>query len=642
MSPSVFKQQGAEPLSFPRFTVECSPLPFRAGGVTIAPPRIFRETPLSEPFPETSPTGSPPQNRLDSWKEIAAYLKRDVTTVQRWEKREGMPVHRHVHDRIGSVYAFTLELDAWQQSRKLSLEPEEGEQATGKPEDATSNAEDLGLEAPRVARPTLVLAGVSVLALLVLAYAIIRSRPGSTTRPRIKSLAVLPLKNLSGDPSQDYLADGMTESLIGRLASIHDLRVISRTSMMTFKDTKLSVPEIAKTLGVDALVEGAVIREGSHIRVHAQLIRAATDEHFWSETYDREMRDALALESDVAQSIARKVEVTITGDEHARLTAARSVSPEVYESYLKGQFTLAKSNSRVAVEQSIGYFEEAIRKDPTFAPAYVGLADAHSDLASVFMGAPPEKERIKVVDAAQKALELDPELAEAHTMLAVMQQELWHWTKAETEFKRALELNPSNATAHNGLARWLVCHGRIEEALQWVRRGRELDPVAVSGTEVAWILFQSRRYDEAVQELRSVLAVRPDDSSALWFLGFVLIANNQPHEAIPVLEKTLSVSGHSSAVIGVLIRAYSHVGRHADALRLLTELKKRKQAGYVPAAAFVNAYLGLGENEEAFTWLELGYKEHSNILQWLKVHPYFDPLRDDPRFRDLVHRVGLD
>ena len=593
---------------------------------------------MPEPVSETPPSGRSSGDRLDSWKEIAAYLNRDVTTVQRWEKREGMPVHRHLHDRSGSVYAYGPELDAWLNTRKMRLEDEEKEQAAEAPEDGRGN-ENVGWTHGTFR--WLVLAGVAGLVLLALTYSLIPRHIGSATQSKIKSLAVLPLKNLSGDPTQDYLADGMTEALIGRLSSIHDLRVISRTSMMTFKDTKLSLPEIAKTLGVDTLVEGSVIREGNHIRVHAQLIRAATDEHFWSEAYDREMRDALALESDVAESIARKVEVTVTGEEHARLTAARSVSPEVYESYLKGRFALGKGNSRTDIDESIADFEDAIKQDPTFAPAYVGLANAHSALASVFIGAPPELERAKVVSAARKALELDPELAEAHTMLAVMQQEQWHWTEAETEFKRTLELNPSNATAHNGLARWLVCHGHIEEALQWVRRGRELDPVAVSGTEVAWILFQSRRYDEAMQELRSVLAVRPDDSAALWFLGFVLIANNQPNEAIPVLEKTFSVSGHSSAVIGVLIRAYAHAGRRADALRLLAELKKRKQAGYVPAAAFVNAYLGLGDNEEAFVWLEQGYKEHSNILQWLKVHPYFDPLRDDPRFKDLVHRVGL-
>lgn len=610
-----------------------------SGWVTIAQPHIFRETGLSEPFPGTSPTENPPLNRLDSWKEIAAYLKRDVTTVQRWEKREGMPVHRHQHDRMGSVYAFTSELDAWQQSRNLSLEGEEKEQAPEAPVDTKGSVNARWAQSkPR----WLVLAGVVALVLLAFTYGLLRRHFRGVAQPKIKSLAVLPLKNLSSDPTQDYLADGMTEALIGRLASIHDLRVISRTSMMTFKDTKLSVPEIAKTLGVDALVEGSVIREGNHIRVHAQLIRAATDEHFWSEAYDREMRDALALESDVAQSIARKVEVTVTGQEHARLTAARSVSPEVYESYLKGRFALGKGNSRADIDEGVADFEDAIKQDPTFAPAYVGLANAHSELASVFIGAPPELERAKAMNAARKALELDPELAEAHDLLAYMYQGYWQWAESEREYRRALELNPNDATAHDGLAHWLLSHGRTEEALAWIRRGREIDPVAVSGTGIGWILFQSRRYEEAMQELRSVLAVRPDDAGALWFLGFVLIANNQPNEAVPVLEKTLSVSDHSSAVIGVLIRAYAHAGRRADALRLLEQLKKRQQAGYVPAAAFVNAYLGLGENEEAFAWLEQGYKEHSNILQWLKVHPYFDPLRDDPRFKDLVHRVGLD
>lgn len=594
---------------------------------------------MSDPLARTPPTGSPPLNRLDSWKEIAAYLKRDVTTVQRWEKREGMPVHRHLHDRIGSVYAFTSELDAWQQSRNLSLEGEEKEQSPEAPVDTKGSVNARWAQGkPR----WLVLAGVVALVLLAFTYGLLRRHFWGVAQPKIKSLAVLPLKNLSGDPTQDYLADGMTEALIGRLASIHDLRVISRTSMMTFKDTRLSAPEIAKTLGVDALVEGSVIREGNHIRVHAQLIRAPTDEHFWSEAYDREMRDALALESDVAQSIARKVEVTITGDEHARLTAARSVSPEVYESYLKGRFALGKGNSRADIDESLADFEEAIRQDPTFAPAYVSLASAHSELATVFMGAPPETERAKVVNAARKALELDPELAEAHVLLASTHQEQWQWTEAESEFRRALQINPNDAAAHNGLARWLLSHGRADEALTWAQRGRELDPVAVSGTNIGWILFSARRYEEAKQELRSVVAVRPDDTGALWDLGFVLIANRQAEEAIPYLEKALSVTGRSPGVIGVLIRAYAHAGRRADALRLLEQLKKRQQAGYVPAAAFVNAYLGLGENEEAFAWLERSYKEHSNILQWLKVHPYFDPLRDDPRFKDLVHRVGLD
>src|SRR5437016_3355923 len=343
---------------------------------------------MSEPSVGTPPV-NPALDRLDSWKEIAAYLKRDVTTVQRWEKREEMPVHRHLHDRIGSVYAFTSELDAWQLSRKVPLEEEPEEQAAGVP--GKKNNERTKRTADT--RRRLALAGVAAVVLLALAYGLVRRQLEEAAQPRIKSLAVLPLKNLSGDATQEYLADGMTEALIGRLSSIHDLRVISRTSAMQFKNTPLSVPEIAKTLHIDAIVEGSVIRDAGRIRVHAQLIRAATDEHFWSEIYDRELRDVLALQSEVAQSIARKVEITLTGEEHAMLTAARSVSPDVYESYLKGRFN--KNNTKAELEQSIVYFEGAIKKDPTFAAAYVGLADAYDSLGTVFVGAPPAEARQK-------------------------------------------------------------------------------------------------------------------------------------------------------------------------------------------------------------------------------------------------------
>ncbi len=592
---------------------------------------------MGEPSTGTPPSERPPEDRLDSWKEIAAYLSRDVTTVQRWEKREGMPVHRHLHDRMGSVYAFSPELDAWLRNRRLRLEKEEKERGAETPVDAQVGQGPRG--SPR-ARRWLVLGGVAVLALLAVTYVMTRSRAGDATRPKIKSLAVLPLKNLSGDPTQEYLADGMTEALIGRLSMIRGFRVISRTSVMRFKDTQLSVPEIARTLQVDAIVEGSVIREGSRIRVHAQLIRGGTDEHFWSEAYDRELRDVLALQSDVAQSIAAKVEVTVTGEERARLVAARHVSPEVYESYLKGRF--AKSNSRADIEESIGYFEEAIKRDPTFAPAYVGLANAHTGLGTVFVGAPPEEERAKVVSAARKALELDPQLAEAHALLADVYQKRWQWSDAEAEYKRALELNPSDAAAHLGLANWLMCQGRTEEALAWAQRGRELDPLGVSGVSIGWILFHARRYDEAIHELRSVLAVRPDDASALWFLGFALIANRQPEEAIPVLEKVVSVSDRSPGSVELLATAYAHAGRRTEALRLIDELKRRRQTSFVPAGAFINPYLGLGDYDQAFVWFERAYQEKSNILQFLKVHPFFDVVRDDPRFKDLLHHVGLD
>jgi len=410
---------------------------------------------------------------------------------------------------------------------------------------------------------------------------------------------------------------------------------------MRLKDTHMPVPEIARTLGVDAIVEGSVIPAGARVRVHAQLIRGGTDDHFWSETYDRELGDVLVLESEVAQAIAARVQATITGVERARLSASRQVSPEVYESYLKGQFN--RSYNLGEMKKSITHFEEAIRKDPSFAPAYIGLADRYSELGTTGIGgAPPSDLRPKVISMIRKGLELDPAVPHAHVLLANVYQEQWLWNDAESEYKLALELNPNDAAAHLGYAAYLVCQGRTEEALAWSRRARGLDPLGVTGNNIGWLLFQSRRYDDAIRELRSDIAVRPDDASTYWFLGFALIANGQANEAVPVLEKSLALSGRSPGVIGVLVRAYAHAGRRPEALGLLDELERRQQEGYIPAAAFVNAYLGLGDNEQSIAWLERAYQEQSMILQFLKVHPFLDPLRGDPRFADLVRRVGLD
>ena len=595
---------------------------------------------MREPSVGTPPSERPLADRLhrlDSWKEIAAYLKRDVTTVQRWEKREGMPVHRHVHDKGGSVYALTEELDDWIQSRRSRVDESEKKP---EPEMLSAAPDGHGAIAARRSRLWFGLAAVLCLCLAAAAWLVFRHRATVTVEPKIRSLAVLPLRNLSGDPGQEYLADGITEALIGRLANIHDLRVISHTSVMRFKNPQLSIPEIARTLGVDAVVEGSVMKEGDRIRVTVQLIRGATDQHFWSATYDREMRDVLTLDSELAQSITEKVEVTVTGEEHQRLSSARPVTPEVYESYLKGMFALGQGE-RAGIEQSIPFFEDALNRDATFAPAYLGLAEAYTSLGTVFVGGRPEETRPKVTSFARKALALDPDLVEAHVVLANVLQREWHWTEAEAEYRRALELGPNDADAHAGFALWLLCQGRTDEAVAWIERARALDPVGVSGNSVSWMLFQSHRYDDAIRESRSALAVQQDNAGNLFGLGFALIANDKPTEAIPVLEKAVSLSHGSPAVIGVLIRAYAHAGRRSDAIRLLAELKRRSKEGYIPAGAFVNAYLGLGDNEQAFYWLEQAYKEQSNILQFLKTHPYFDPIRGDPRFAELVRRVGL-
>ena len=590
---------------------------------------------MGEPTHQVPPVEKPLERRLDSWKEIAVYLNRDVTTVQRWEKREGMPVHRHVHHKRGSVYALIEELDDWVESRRSQGdEPEEKAEA----EKLAAAPSGHGGLAERTTRLWVIIAAVLCICLPT-GWLLVEHRATVGSAPRVRSLAVLPLRNLSGDPAQEYLADGITDALIGRLANVHDLRVTSYTSVIRFKRSQLTIPEIARTLGVDAVVEGSVTRAGDRIRVTAQLIRGATDEHFWSETYTREMRDALTLESELAQSIAEKVEVTASGEEHRRLSAVRPVAPEVYESYLKGRFALGQGN-RAGLEQSLHYFEDASKRDSTFAPAYLGLAEAYTWLGTVFAGVPPEATRPKVASFARMALALDPNLVKAHVVLAVALQQEWYWTEAEAEYRLALQLNPNDAEALSWFALWLVCRGRVGEAVALIERARALDPIGVSGDSVSRILFHAHRYDDAIRESRSALAVQPGNALNLMGLGFALVASNRPAEAIPVLERAVSLSSGSPAAVGVLIRAYAHAGRRSDAIRLLADLKRRRQRGYIPAAAFVNAYLGLDDNEQAFYWLEQAFRERSNILQFVKTHPYFDPIRDDPRFADLVRRVG--
>jgi TolB-like protein/Flp pilus assembly protein TadD len=570
--------------------------------------------------------------RLESWKAIAAYLGRDVTTVRRWEKREGLPVHRLHHSKLGSVYAYTTELDAWRNERAAGALPN-----TPDSDFAPASTWLAGRLPAAIVLVALIV--TSSVGLTWFGRARTASQPINGS-PRIRSLAVLPLENFSGNPDQDYLSDGMTEALISRLSTIHALRVISRTSAMHFKGTRKSLPAIGKELNVDAVVEGSVLRSGDKIRITVQLIRADTDEHLWTGTYDRELQDVLSLQNDVTNGIARHIEVAVNGAPTRSITPLRAVTPDVYEAYLKGRFALHKS-SRTDLEEARKHFQAALDADPTFAPAYAGLAATYSALGLVFYGAPPAETRPKVLLAARKALELDPELSEARAELGDALQKDWHWAEAEAEYRRAIELSPNNAAAHGGLAQWLLCQGRTEEALASARRAQELDPQEFNGAQVGWILFHGRRYDESIRELRTALSIEPNDPMTVWFLGFALIAAQHFDEAITTLERAASLSNRSSAVLGVLVHAYAGAGRRAHALRVLRELNRRRESGYVPPAAFLNAYLGLGDKEQAFTWLERSAEEHSNIMQFLKSHPFFDPIRGDPRFAAFLRRTNL-
>jgi TolB-like protein/DNA-binding winged helix-turn-helix (wHTH) protein/Flp pilus assembly protein TadD len=490
-------------------------------------------------------------------------------------------------------------------------------------------------------RLRLVFGAAALLVLLVAGFLVYRNTgAGGTKQPAIKSLAVLPLKNLSGDASQDYLADGMTEALIGRLAGIHDLRVISRTSVMRYKDTKEALPEIAKTLGVDAIVEGSVIRVGNRIRVHAQLIRAATDEHFWSEAYDHELRDVLTLQSDVAQSIAQRVEVTITGEEHASLSSARTVDPEAYEAYLKGRYYWNKRTADSMPKAAL-YFEQAISKDPGYGAAYSGLADCNSGLAwHGFMS--PAEALPKAYAAAQKAVEIDPQSAEAHASLALVLDHQWDWAGAEAEFKRALELNPQYAHAHHWYGDYLSIQGRHDEALVEAKRALELDPLNLMiGTWVGLRYYLARRYDGAIEQSLNTVDLDPNFAAAHLILGESYVQQGKHKEGLDQLQKAASLSGDSPLYMAQVGVSLALAGEKKEALRAIRELQDISGKRYVSPYGVAQIYAALNDKEQTYKWLETAYRDRAVWMSYLVVDPVFDSIRSEDRFRDLLQRVGL-
>lgn len=602
------------------------------------PPRSMQKNLTGEPLPGTDTPERMPQERLDSWKEIAAYLNRDVTTVQRWEKREGMPVHRHQHDKRGSVYALSSELDVWRQTRNLCLEEEQGK------DPAEAMAEAVPSPPPvRRSRGWLVLgAGLAVLALLTFAYLVARNHSGGARTTKITSLAVLPFQNLSGNPSQDYFADGMTEELIGQLSRIPGLRVISRTSSMRFKTTQLSVPEIARTLGVNAIVEGSVLREGRQVRVHTQLIRAATDEHLWAGEYQREYSSILEIQEELTRSIVEQIELNLTPRDRARVATVRPVDPEAYEDYLKGRYYF-NQRTEDALNKSIASFQQAIARDPGYAPSYSGLAEAYTMLG--FRGGVQSKDALSHAKAAAlKAVELDDTLAEPHASLAfIAETHEWDWAAAEREYQRALELNPGDAQAHNWYAGYLTYTGRFDAGIAEARRARELDPLSLAiNNALAGRLLAGGRYDEAFRQAQQTLELDAHFAPAHQTLGWVYLHMGKQREALREFETALKLSGTEDTDLEVdLGFAYAVSGKRGEARRILANLKNLNEQGVVPPGSVGILLAALGKPNEAFVWLEKAYQERDPQLTYLKAGRRFEPLRRDPRFEQLVRRVGL-
>ncbi len=457
------------------------------------------------------------------------------------------------------------------------------------------------------------------------------------------SIAVLPLENLSHDPDQEYFAEGMTEELTTELAQVSALKVISHTSVVQYKGTKKSLPQIARELNVDEVVEGAVQRSGEKVEITVQLIQGTSDRHLWAKSYERSLGDVLDLQREVTHAITDEISAKLTPTEKVRLASTRSVGSEAYDDYLKGRFlltTFGESDARKA----IAYFGQSIQKDPHYPLAYAGIAEAWITLGQPWNGGLPPRETLpQAKAAATKALELDDSLSEAHSALAhVIELYDWDWQNAEKQYQKALELNPNDATAHFWYGEYLQATARNEEGFTQMRQAIALDPLnAAPVAELGSQLYMARQYDDAIQAFQKTFEVEPNYIWAHTGLGWVYSARKMHHEAIAELAKAVDLSNRNDDALASLAKALGESGRTREARKILEELTVRSKQRYVSPYLVALVQTGLGERNQAIASLEEGYTNRDQWMIYLKADPMWDDLRSDPRFTDLLRRVGL-
>lgn len=535
---------------------------------------------------QTGAAGEPAaRDRLDSWKEIAAHLKRDIRTLHRWEAEEGLPVHRHLHKKRGTVYAYRSELDAWRKSRR-----------------------------PR--------------------------QVGS--RARRVMLAVLPFTNLDGASEQDYFSDGLTEEMLAQLGRLHPERlgVIARTSVMPYKGASKGIDQIGQELGVDYVLEGSVRRDEERVRITAQLIRVSDQTHIWAECYERDLDDVLLLQSEIARAIVVEIHVTVTPEGARRLARTRPVDSETYEAYLKGRFHWYKL-SRDHLDIALDYFQRALEKDPNYALAYAGIAYVWFSRGDC--GLLPAREAFpKAKAAALKALELDDTLAQVHELLGVIKLHLeWDWNGAETELQRAIRLDPNYADAHFMYADMLVSQGRSREARTEMKRAMALDPLNfLFHCFLGWHLVYLRRYDEAIAQLGKTLRTEPGYPAAYLGLWGAFYQKRMYDDAVAEAQKFFNLLGDNE-LAETLRRAYVEADYRGAMRRAAETLSARADGTHVPAVRIARLYAHAGKTDRALDWLEKAYEERESPLAHLRVSWDWDQFRDHPRFQDLLRRTNF-
>ena len=591
---------------------------------------------------------------LDSWKEIASWFNRSEKTVRRWEEREGMPVHRQLHDKRGSVYAYPDELRDWWKSRKLpeTKEHERPDQQTQNPEPellpaASRNHPKITPPAPSRSRLWILLAAACILMLSAsewLTWHQNLQQRGLIERPSINSIAinsvaVLPLTDLGTDSRDDYFADGMTEELITELGKLSSIRIISRTSIMQFKKSVRPLPEIGRQLNVDALVEGTVRRSGDRVRITARLVSTAQEHLIWAKAYEGDMHDVLTLQRDVAHDVAGNIQTTLAQDQVPGAVPYKRLDPKAYEAYLRGRYFLAKRTAE-GMNTAVHYFQQAIHLDPWYAQAYAGLAATYNMLGS-YEVLPPEKAYPPALELANRALALDDTLSEAYSVRAITEcfYEL-DWVGAERDFQRAIALDPSSAMAHHGYGEYFTSVGNVERAISEIKVARELDPLSLPLSSTLGRMYrEAHHYDEAIEQCKQTLSFDSNFSMGHWCLGQAYLAKGQNLQATRELERANEL-GTTPLIVCDLGCAYAASGKKREARAILNSLKRESQFSYVSPYLIASIYSALGEKQEALKWLETAYDRRDGI-SYMLADPMMDPLRSYPRFQNLILRLHV-
>jgi TolB-like protein/DNA-binding winged helix-turn-helix (wHTH) protein/Tfp pilus assembly protein PilF len=490
--------------------------------------------------------------------------------------------------------------------------------------------------------PSLILILCAVLVLVVAAWTVRRYVYAKTGAQPIHSIAVLPLANLSGDPSEEFFADGMTDQLITDLAQIGSLRVISRTSVMQYKGAKKSLPEIARELNVDAIVEGSVVRSGPRVRVTAQLVQARSDQHLWADTYDRDLGDVLKLQGEVADAVAQQVRAQLTASQQSQLRHGAAVNPAAYDAYLRGRLYFVNGFSNPdSIHKAQSFFEAALQQDPNFALAYAGMADSYVYLA--FVGAMSRDQAYQSAKVAvAKALQLDDTIGEAHDTLGLLDSQFdWAWNAADQEFSRAIALAPSYSCAHEDRAMFLALIGRRADALAEIKQIDQLDYGPIPAGVEAFAYFELHDYPALIGASQRALLLDPNDWSAHYHLGVGYEGTGRLGQAISEYKKAVEISGDSQSLVA-LAHAYASVGKKAEAQKILHDLERKATQNSASPYTMATIYAGLGKTDKAFAFLEEAYaKKSMSLPAWLESDLTLDGLRPDPRFQRLLDRMGL-